>query len=140
MRDIEFDGRNGKTAGTQVIEEQTATLKVTSLCMTQENLALAIPGCTVASGVVKNPKTGVVPLSAYLKNITMFAKLISGKFKKITIYNPMSENGLTVKAAQKAEGELAFEFSAHYMHTDLDGDLWKIEDANAAPTMNGAGG
>lgn len=49
VRDIEFDGRHGKTTGTQVIEEQGASLKVTTLCMSQENLALAIPTCTIAA-------------------------------------------------------------------------------------------
>jgi len=141
VRDIEFDGRHGKTAGTQVIEEQAASIKVTTLCMSQENLARAIPGCTIsddAGKVIKNPKTGIIPLSAYLKNITMFAKLIGGKFKKITIYNPMHEGGLTAKAVQKAEGELAFEFMAHYPHTDLDGDLWKVEEIETPPTATAA--
>ena len=136
VRDIEFDGRHGKTAGTQVIEEQGASIKVTTLCMSQENLARAIPNCTIESDdgkTIKNPKTGIIPLSAYLKNITMFAKLVSGRFKKITIYNPMHEAGLTAKAVQKAEGELAFEFLAHYPHTDLDGDLWKVEEISAYP-------
>lgn len=137
VRDIEFDGRHGKTAGTQVIEEQGASIKVTTLCMSQENLALAIPSCVVANDegkTIKNPKTGVIPLSAYLKNVTMFAKLISGKYKKITIYNPMHETGFTAKAVQKAEGELALEIIAHYPHTDLDGDLWKVEEISEMPS------
>ena len=137
VRDIEFDGKHGKTAGTQVIEEQGASIKVTTLCMSQKNLALAIPNCTIASEdgkTIKNPKTGIVPLESYLKNVTMFAKLISGKYKKITIYNPMHESGFTAKAVQKAEGELAFEFLAHYPHSDLDGDLWKVEEIETAPT------
>ena len=141
VRDIEFDGRNGKTAGTQVIEEQAASYKVTTLCMSQENLALAIPGCKVSADdgkTISNPKTGVIPETAYLKNVTAFAKLISGKFKKITIYNPMHENGLTAKAVQKAEGELALEFLAHYPYSDLDGDLWKVEEIDAMPATNGA--
>ena len=136
VRDIEFDGKHGKTAGTQVIEEQGASIKVTTLCMSQENLALAIPGCVVQDedgNAISNPKTGIIPDSAYLKNITMFAKLISGKYKKITIYNPMHETGLTAKAVQKAEGELAFEFIAHYPHTDLDGDLWKVDEISSYP-------
>ena len=139
VRDIEFDGRHGKTAGTQVIEEQGASIKVTTLCMSQENLALAIPSCTIADDTgktIKNPKTGVIPLSAYLKNVTMFAKLISGKYKKITIYNPMHETGFTAKAVQKAEGELALEILAHYLHTDLDGDLWKVEEISEMPTTD----
>lgn len=141
VRDIEFDGRHGKTAGAQVIEEQGASIKVTTLCMSQENLALAIPNCTVADEngkVLKNPKNGVIPEDAYLKNVTTFAKLIGGGYKKITIYSPMHENGLTTKAVQKAEGELALEFLAHYKTIDLDGDLWKIEDITEPPKMNEA--
>lgn len=138
VRDIEFDGKHGKTAGTQVIEEQGASIKVTTLCMSQENLALAIPNCTIASEdgkTIKNPKTGIIPLEAYLKNVTMFAKLVSGKFKKITIYNPMHETGFTAKAVQKAEGELAFEFLAHYPHSNLDGDLWEVTEIDKPPVM-----
>lgn len=139
VRDIEFDGRHGKTAGMQVIEEQGASIKVTTLCMSQENLALAIPTCTVMSDdgkSIKNPPTGVIPLSAYLKNITMFCKTIGGKYKKIAIFNPMHETGFSAKAVQKAEGELAFEFLAHYPHSDLDGDLWKVDEIAEAPEMN----
>ena len=138
VRDIDFDGKHGKTAGTQVIEEQGASIKVTTLCMSQENLARAIPGCTVSDAegnAITNPKTGIIPDSAYLKNITMFAKLISGKYKKITIFNPMHETGFTAKAVQKAEGELAFEFLAHYPHSDLDGDLWEVTEIDTAPVM-----
>ncbi len=139
VRDIEFDGRHGKTVGTQVIEEQGASLKVTTLCMSQENLALAIPTCVVSSAegnAIKNPPTGVIPMSAYLKNVTMFAKTIGGKYKKITIFNAMHETGFTAKAVQKAEGELALELLAHYPHSDLDGDLWKVDEISTAPVIH----
>ena len=142
VRDIEFDGRHGKTAGTQVIEEQGASLKVTTLCMSQENLALAIPSCTVATSegnAIKNPPTGVIPMSAYLKNVTMFAKTIGGKYKKIAIFNAMHETGFTAKAVQKAEGELALELFAHYPHSDLDGDLWEVEEIGIAPVIPAEG-
>lgn len=138
IRDIDFDGKHGKTAGTQVIEEQAASLKVTTLDLSQENLLLALPFCTIVSEngkVIKNPRTGVIPMDAYLKNVTSFTKTIGGKYKKITIYNPMHENGLAVKAVQKAEGELALEFLAHYPYSDLDGDLWQIEEIDTPPDM-----
>ena len=133
IRNIEFDGRSGATAGTQVIEEQEAILKVVSLCMSQEELFFAMPFARKQGEgdemVIKNPKCGIIPESAYCKNITMFAKLVSGKYKKITIYHPMSENGLTVKAAPKAEGEISLEIRAHYTIDDLNGDLWEVKDA-----------
>ena len=65
VRDIEFDGRHGKTAGMQVIEEQGASLKVTTIGLTQENLAASVPTATVgtdAGKTVKNPKTGYIAL------------------------------------------------------------------------------
>lgn len=136
VRDIEFDGRRGKTKGAQLIEEQGASLKVTTLDMSQENLVLAIPNCVIESDdgkTIKNPRTGVIKDESYLKNVTMFAKTIGGKFKKISIYNAMHETGFTAKAVQKAEGELALEFLAHYPNSDLDGDLWAVEEISKAP-------
>lgn len=141
VRDIEFDGRHGKTTGMQTIEEQAASLKVTTINLSQENLAMSIPTAVVdtASGhnsAVKNPATGYIAVANYLKNVVMFCKTIGGKYKKITIYNPMHEGGIGWKAVQKAEGELALEFMAHFAHTDLDGDLWKIEELDAMPSSS----
>ena len=143
IRDIEFDGRHGKTAGMQVIEEQAASLKVTALSMTQERLASMIPNATVdtttgKNNVIKNPGTGYISVSGnYVGNVTMFCKTIGGKYKKIQLFNVMHEGGLNVKAVQKAEGEMKLEFMAHYEHTDLDGELWQIEELNAMPTITG---
>lgn len=138
VRDIEFDGRHGKTTGTQVIEEQSASLKVTTIGLTQENLALAVPTCTVgadAGKTIQNPPTGVISTGFYFDNVTMFCRTIGGEYKKIVIKNAMHETGINVKAVQKAEGELALEFLAHYPHTDLDGLLWQVTevDSYAAP-------
>lgn len=132
IRDIDFDGRSGPTKGTQLIESQEAILKVTTLCMSQENLLLAMPYASVSGEgdavVIKNPKCGLIKADAYCTNITMFAKLLSGKYKKIVIHNPMSESGLAVKAAPKAEGEVSLEIKAHYTTSDLDGDLWEVSN------------
>ena len=43
IRDIEFDGRRGKTAGMQVKDGEDATVKVISLCCSQESLLYALP-------------------------------------------------------------------------------------------------
>ena len=131
VRDIEFDGRNGKVSGTQVIEEQAASIKVTTICMSQENLILMMPFCRVEGSdnkILKNPQMGLIPETAYPKNAALFAKLIDGSYKKITIYRPMHEGGFSVKAVQKAEGELALTLDAHYSKDELDGDLWAIEE------------
>ena len=140
VRDIEFDGRHGKT-DVQVIEEQGATLKVTTLDMSQENLALAIPNCVIekdSGKTIRNPRTGVISTDSYIENVTMFCKTIGGKYKRITIYKAMHETGFTAKAVQKAEGELALEFTAHYGKDDLDGALWEVKDVDTydAPTLD----
>lgn len=140
IRDIEFDGRVGKTAGMQVIESQEASLKVNTLCCSQKELQLALPGCRVSgsgdAAVIKNAKAGVmsaaVGSSVYCSNVTMFAKLMDGKFKKITIFNPANEGALSIKAVQKAENELALEIYAHYTISDLNGDLYQIEEVTSA--------
>ena len=137
VHDVEFDGRRGKT-DLQVVEEQGATLKVTVLDMSQENLALAIPNCSVESDegkTIRNPRSGVVSKDSYIENVTMFARTIGGNYKRITIYNAMHETGFSTKAVQKAEGELALEFAAHFSTDDLDGALWEVKDVNsyAAP-------
>lgn len=48
----------------------------------------------------------------------------------------MHETGFNVKAVQKAEGELALEFLAHYKHSDLDCDLWAVTEIEQAPDMS----
>ena len=140
IRDIEFDGRVGKTAGMQVIESQEAVLKVNSLCCSQKEIEFALPGCRVSgtgdAAVIKNAKAGVLSAasgsSVYCKNLTLFAKLMDGKFKKITIFNPLNEAAFAVKAVQKAENELALEVYAHYTISDLNGDLYQIEEVTSA--------
>lgn len=85
VRDIEFDGRHGKTTGTQVIEEQGASLKVTTLCMSQENLALAIPTCTIAADDGKTIKTRLLALSeriSTLKTLLCSLKQSAANIKK----------------------------------------------------------
>lgn len=141
IRQIEFDGRSGKTAGMEVIEEQEAYLKVNSLCCSQDDLKRALPGAEIdedgTNTVIKNPRCGLIPDEAYCKNITMFAKLLDGKYKKITILKGLNESGLGIKAAPKAENELTLEMYARYTIDDLNGDLYKIEEvAKITATQN----
>lgn len=133
MRDIEFDGKVAKTKGAQVIDGNAATIKVTLLNMTQENLRLALPGVLAEKsedGKITSPKTGVIADENYLQNVTVFGKTLDGKYKKFVINNPMSEGELGVTMQQKAEGELEVEFTAHDSIDELGSDLWEISDAD----------
>ncbi|GEM_PF-488085 len=143
IRDIEVDGRSGKTKGLQIVEEQEAVTKVTTLCMSAENFRLAVPGAEIeqdgqGNEFIENPSCGLIPDTAYLKNITQFCKLLNGKHVKIEIFNPMSENGLSIKAQSKAEGELALEIYAHDDISELDikGGLWRVTWLKEAPNLN----
>lgn len=129
IRNIEHDFARGAEKGLQVIEKQEAKLKVAALSLTQANLALAIPGCIVAQdNSITNGDNGVIPDASYLANVTMFAKLLNGDYKKIQIFNPMHEGALGIKAVPKGEGELALEFNAHFDPTDNSAIVWQISE------------
>ena len=141
VRDIEYDGRRGKTKGLQVIEAQEAKLKLTTICSSQENIALSIPGCEVTDRdgkiIIENGDNTVIAEADYLDNITSFAKTLDGKYKKITIRNAMHEGAFTSKAQQKAEGEIALEFDAHFNPYDVTEKIWRIEDIDSIPVAQG---
>jgi hypothetical protein len=137
IRDIEFDGMKGKSVGTQVIDEINAQLNVTILNTSMQTLALAMPYATLnGAGTAESPYTitcgnsnmGAIADTNYLTNITMFAKLVGGGYKKITLYNAMNESDFGLTAAPKSEGEIALEIYAHWDPTDDTANLYKIED------------
>ena len=77
VRDIEFDGRNGKTAGMQVIEENAASLAVTLLGMTQENLRLAMQFHKKIEGLYPSlARPMVVASKLYNQHLTTGSMLI----------------------------------------------------------------
>jgi len=132
---IEFDGSTGLEKGTYIIDELLVELETTMKNLSQDALALALPHATYADDVISvgRANIGLVPTTAYLKNITMFAKLTAGTFKKITIFNPMNKNGLAFSAAPKGEGEYVVKFEGHLdatLETDAD-FLYKIEDVSS---------
>ena len=130
IRDIEYDGQRGKTKGMRVIEDLNAMLGVTLIDTSIDILELAMPFVTRAGNVLTagSASIGIIPSAAYRKNITMFAKLISGLYKKITLYNAMNEKDFSLAAKPKGEGEVGLEISAHWDPMDDAADLYKIED------------
>lgn len=133
IREIEFDGRKGKTKGMQVVDEINAMLSVTHLDCSLDALKIAMPYATAdaTSITCKASNLGVIPGEKYLKNITMFAKTVGGDYKKIILYNALSENDFTLSAAPKAEGTIALEVYAHWDPTDDAKELYKIEDVES---------
>ena len=127
IREIEYDGRLGKTKGMQVIDEINASLKVSVLDTSLETLSLVMPQAELAAGKITNTTGGVIADAKYLKNVTMFAKTVKGEYKKITLFNAMSENDFTFNAAPKEEGTIELEIFAHWDATN-PADLYSIED------------
>jgi hypothetical protein len=130
IRDIEFDGRKGKTKGVQVVDEVNAMLSVPLLDTSMDNLALAMPWATYSGGKIsgKSGNLGVIPDSAYIENITCFAKVIGGGYKQITLYNAMAENDFSLAAVPKSEGVINLEVHAHWDAEDDTVDLYDVQD------------
>lgn len=132
IRDIDFDGKKGKSKGMQVVEEINAMLKVTTLDSSMENLHMAIPYATLSADkksiTCGSSNIGIIKNESYLKNITMFAKTVKGEYKKITLYSGMAENGLSFAAVPKGEGTVALEVHAHWDPKNEEQDLYKIEE------------
>ncbi|AFQ46263.1 hypothetical protein [Desulfosporosinus meridiei] len=135
IRDIEYDGGNGKSKGMQVLESVTASLSVTVLDTSMETLAIAMPWATydgtAKTITAKSANIGGIQDTAYLDNVTMFAKLMNNEYKKITLYNAMSESSFELAAKPKGEAEIGLEIMAHWDAFDDAADLYKIEDVAA---------
>ena len=131
VRQIEFDGQKGMTKGTKVVEDINAALTVVTLDTTMKTLAMAMPWATYddVGGTItcKTANIGIIPSTSYLKNVTMFAKTIKGEYRKITLYNAMSEKEFSLAAKPKGEGEVSLEINAHWDATDDTANLFKVE-------------
>jgi len=129
IREIEYDGRMGKTKGLQVIDEINALLKLGLMDTTLTTLGKLMPHATYDAGTTKitNDTGGVIAATKYLTNVVLFAKVVGGGYKKITLYNAMNEADFVLSTAPKAEGVVNVEFYAHWDPTDID-DLFQIED------------
>lgn len=129
IRDIEYDGQMGKTMGLQVIDEMNASLKFNILDTSLTTLAFVMPQADYddTTKILKSGQGGAIPASKYFKNITMFAKVIGGGYKKITLFNALNESDFVLSSAPKAEGEVALEVFAHWNPETMD-NLYQVED------------
>ncbi|MBN2796232.1 MAG: hypothetical protein JXR88_12550 [Clostridia bacterium] len=141
IRDLEFDGKQGKTKGMQYVDEINAVLKLVSLAITNDDLAIAMPylkktddGEGNINFTCDSSSLGLIPSSAYFKNITMFAKLAGGGFKKITLYNAMNEAPFTLAAVPKSEGTVNMEIYAHWESDEIQ-TLDKLFEITTVPTI-----
>jgi len=130
LRDIEFDGRKGKTKGLVVVDEINAMLAIANMDMSMDELAFAMPWANYTNSIVtaKSANVGMVPSVSFVTNVVMFAKVVGGGYKKITLYNAMNTSVFTLAAVPKGEGTVGLEISAHWDPEDDTADLFKVED------------
>lgn len=133
IRDIDFDGKKGKTKGMQVLDECDAMLKIPLLNVSLDNLALAMPYATYAADKIsmKSTNFGVLPSGAYIENVALICKTVGGSYKLIKIYSGMNEADFSLAATPKGEAVINFEIAAHWDAQDDTKDLYSIEDIDA---------
>jgi hypothetical protein len=133
IRDIEFDGRRGKTAGMQVKDEEDATIKVVSLCCRQEDLMYGLPNAEIDNnGVITQGDFGPISKDQYLETIDVITSMLDGTFKILTFNYGLHEGAFTYKAAPKAENEYNLELIPHYTISD-NSKLYTIKDSVTNP-------
>ncbi len=135
LRDIEFDGRKGKTMGLQVKDGEDVSLKLSTLDCSQDTLALAVPNAVIngTSKKIEQGTFGVIAPTSYLKNVAVVTKTLDGKFKILKMLNPMHEGAFTFKVNSKSENEHNLEFLGHYNPLNNDEKIWSVEDADINP-------
>lgn len=133
IRQIEFDGQGGKTKGTEVIDDENATISAKTLNASLDSLSMALPGASITkdeSGEItkiESSELGLISDENYNDNITMFCKTLKGDYLKISIFDAMADNGLEFAAVQKAEGEIQLDFAAHHSYEDETKEIYSIE-------------
>ena len=139
VRDIEFDGRNGKSKGLQAIDFIDAKLAFASLAISKEDLQLAMPYLK-ANSIDPNilectpDSLGLIPASAYFANITVFGKVVGGGYKRISVFNAMNEAPFGLAAVPKGEGLVNLEVFGHW-ETDTASTVDKLFDIEDVATL-----
>ncbi len=138
IRDIEFDGRKGKTAGMQVKDGEDVSLKINTLCCSQENLAMAIPNASPKSdteNIIEQGDFGLIKSDNYLKNVAVVTKMLDGTFKILIVKNAMHEGAFNFKTASKSENEHNLEFLGHYNPLNSNEKIWSVKESATNPIV-----
>lgn len=137
VRQIEYDGRRGRTKGMEVVDQIDAALKFKTLELTNEHMYASLGAAELnENGAISNNNGGVIPMNRYYHNITAFGIMYkTGEFKKITLNNAAACNngGLTLSTSDKNEAELELTFNAAWNPYDVTEKIYNIEKTNSAP-------
>lgn len=126
IREVEVGGLRGKTKGLRRKIREDASLELNLMDLSLENLKMALPG----SVLVENKLTNgwVIKNEDYLKNVTLIGEDMGGNYKKITIYNALMDEALSIEMSDKEESSIQLKLSGHYDPEDKSHKLYNIED------------
>lgn len=130
VRDIEYDGRRGKTKGMQVVDEINAYLKCSTLELSNDNILATLGAASETGTIISNTACGLIASTRYLNNVTAFGYMNkTGAFKKITLKNAAAFNGgMTIKTTDKGEATIDLQFNANWNPEDMTETIYSIED------------
>ena len=128
-----MNGTKGKTKGARRKISENASLAVNLMDLSLENLKMALPGSRITADELTNGWK--IDSSDYIENITLIGQNMGGEFKKITIYNALSDDSLSVDFNEKDESVLGITFSAHYDPADSSDKIWAIKDLATEPAQ-----
>ena len=133
-RDIPYNGAPGKTKGLKRVLTENATLTVHPKGLTQSVLKMALPGIVDEAGVLSGGGRKAVADEDYVDEVMFVGDMKDGTTKVFTIFNCLSENGLTITASENSEAILELVFSAHYNPEDLNEPIYTISDGDVIGT------
>lgn len=126
IREIEANGLKGKTKGMRRKITENALLTVNLMDLSLENLKLALPGSQLAENKLTNGWN--ITNDDYIENVTLIGEDMGGNYKKITVYNALMDEALSITLAEDDESVMELTMSAHYDPADNEDNLWSIED------------
>jgi hypothetical protein len=97
---------------------------------------MALRGATATSTKITSTVDGVIADTEYLTNITWIGTDLEGKNKIITLFNAMSDNGLSTQFTDKDEAVVEVVFAGHRDPTNSAAPLYTIEEVDdIAPNL-----
>lgn len=138
VKEIERDGALGKEKGMRRVTKENAMLTVRFMDMSIANLKMALRGASATATKITSTTDGVIADDEYLENVTLVGTDLEGKNKIITLFNSMSDNGLSLNFTDKDEAVVEVTFAGHRDPTDATAPLYTIEEVeDIAPNLTG---
>lgn len=127
IRDIEMNSVPGKVKGSRRKILENAKMEVNFMDLSLENLKMALPGSKISGTTLKNGWD--IKLSDYIDNVTLIVRNNDGAtYRKITLFNCLVDEPISIETAKDDEVVLTVVFSAHYDPENPKDELWEMAD------------